>query len=104
DGYYAIKAARETGGVMESVSDEEIVEGISLLARTEGIFTETAGGVTIATLRKLAARGDVRSDERTVALITGDGLKTIEAMQGHAGPTMSIPPSLDVFASKLEER
>ncbi|MGZ4144451.1 MAG: threonine synthase [Actinomycetota bacterium] len=104
DGYYAIKAARETGGVMESVSDEEIVEGISLLARTEGIFTETAGGVTIATLRKLAARGDVRSDERTVALITGDGLKTIEAMQGHAGPTMSIPPSLDVFASNLEER
>src|SRR5207244_8403226 len=57
DGYYAIKAARETGGVIESVSDDEILQGISLLARTEGIFTETAGGVTIATLRKLAAAG-----------------------------------------------
>jgi len=102
DGYYAIKATRESGGVMESVTDEEIVEGISLLARTEGIFTETAGGVTIATLRKLAERGDVKPDERTVALITGDGLKTIEALVDKAGPTMTIPPSLDAFSSKLE--
>ena len=102
DGYYAIKAARESGGVMESVTDEEIVEGISLLARTEGIFTETAGGVTIATLRKLADRGDVKPAERTVALITGDGLKTIEAMEATAGPTMRIPPSLDAFSEQLE--
>jgi threonine synthase len=104
DGYYAIKAARESGGVMESVTDEEIVEGISLLARTEGIFTETAGGVTIATLRKLAERGDVKPDERTVALITGDGLKTIEALVDKAGPTMTIPPSLDAFSSELESK
>jgi threonine synthase len=104
DGYYAIKAARESGGVMESVTDEEIVEGISLLARTEGIFTETAGGVTIATLRKLADRGDVKPDERTVALITGDGLKTIEALVDTAGPTMTIPPSLDAFSSQLESQ
>jgi threonine synthase len=104
DGYYAIKAARESGGVMESVTDEEIIEGITLLARTEGVFTETAGGVTIATLRKLAERGDVRPDERTVALITGDGLKTIEAVAERAVPTMTIPPSLDAFSTQLESK
>jgi threonine synthase len=104
DGYYAIKAARESGGVMESVTDDEIIEGITLLARTEGIFTETAGGVTIATLRKLAERGDVRPDERTVALITGDGLKTIEALAETARPTMTIPPSLDAFSTQLESK
>jgi threonine synthase len=102
DGYYAIKAVHASGGTMESVTDDEIVEGILLLARTEGIFTETAGGVTIATLRKLADRGDIRADERTVALITGDGLKTIEALAGSTGPTMSIPPSLDEFAARIE--
>jgi len=102
DGYYAIKAARESGGVVESVTDEEIIEGIMLLARTEGVFTETAGGVTIATLRKLAERGDVRPDERTVALITGDGLKTIEAIAETARPTMTIPASLDAFSAELE--
>ena len=104
DGYYAIKATRESGGVMESVTEEEIIDGLSLLARTEGIFTETAGGVTIATLRKLAERGDVRPDERTVALITGDGLKTIEALADRAGPTMTIPPSLDAFAAQLDPK
>jgi threonine synthase len=104
DGFYAIKAVKQSGGSMESVSDEEIVDAILLLARTEGIFTETAGGVTIATLKKLAERGDIRPDERTVALITGDGLKTIEALAGSTGPTMSIPPSLDEFASQLEGR
>lgn len=103
DGYYAIKAARETGGEIHSVTDEEVLEGIALLARTEGIFTETAGGVTIATLRKLAAAGVVRSDERVVALITGDGLKTIEAVAGSARPTMTIPPKLDTFAALIEE-
>jgi threonine synthase len=103
DGFYALKVARSTGGVIDSVSDDEVREGISLLARTEGIFTETAGGVTIATLRKLAAAGVVKPDERTVALITGDGLKTIEAVSGTAIPTMTIPPKLAAFAAKLEE-
>lgn len=103
DGYYAIKVVNETGGVIEDVTDEEIVEGITLLARTEGIFTETAGGVTIATLRKLAASGVVRPNERTVALITGDGLKTIDAVENHVGPTMTIPASLDAFAAKEKE-
>jgi threonine synthase len=102
DGYYAIKASRATGGVIEDVSDEEVVEGIRLLARTEGIFAETAGGVVIATLKRLCEAGVVRSDERTVALITGDGLKTIEAVTERATPTMVIPPRLDEFQTQLE--
>jgi threonine synthase len=103
DGYYAIKAARATGGSIDSVTDDEVLEGISLLARTEGIFTETAGGVTIATLKKFSEAGVVRPDERTVALITGDGLKTIEAVASIATPAMTIPPKLEAFAAKLEE-
>ncbi|MHB8512904.1 MAG: threonine synthase [Actinomycetota bacterium] len=99
DGYYAIKAVRSSGGGMEDVSDQQIVEGISLLARTEGIWAETAGGVVIATLRKLVSSGVVRSDERVVALITGDGLKTAEAVSDVAQPTMTIAPSLDDFAA-----
>jgi len=104
DGYYAIKTVIETGGAIEDVGDDEIVEGISLLARTEGIFTETAGGVTIATLRKLAAAGVVGPEERTVALITGDGLKTIEAVTSIAVPSMTIAPRLEEFASYMEDR
>ncbi len=97
DGYFAIDAVRQTGGAIGSVSDDEVVEGIKLLARTEGIFGETAGGVTIATLRKLAQEGVVRSDERVVAYITGHGLKTIEAMAPTVGPTAVIPATLDAF-------
>jgi len=103
DGFYALKVARETGGSIDSVSDPEIVDGIRLLARTEGIFTETAGGVTIATLAKLAAQGKVRPDERVVALITGDGLKTIEAVEGAVAPSMTIPANLEAFAANLQE-
>jgi threonine synthase len=102
DGFYAVKAARETGGAIEDVSDEEVVDGIQLLARTEGIFAETAGGVVIATLRRLCEAGVVRPDERTVALITGDGLKTIEAVTERAHPTMVIPPRLDEFQTQLD--
>lgn len=101
DGFYALKAARETGGSFEDVSDEEVVEGISLLARTEGIFAETAGGVVIAVLRKLVEAGVVRPEERTVALVTGDGLKTIEAVVDRAMPSMTIPPKLEEFESRL---
>jgi threonine synthase len=106
DGPYAVEAARETGGVIESVTDGEVVEGIKLLARTEGIFAETAGGVTIATLAKLAAAGVVHRDERVVALVTGHGLKTIEAVAPTSRPTATIAPTLDAFAevlAKLEE-
>jgi threonine synthase len=99
DGYYAIKAVRETGGGMDDVTDREVVEGISLLARTEGVWAETAGGVVIATLKKLAASGIVRSDERVVALITGDGLKTAEAVADVAQPAMTIAPTLEDFSA-----
>lgn len=104
DGFYAIKTVRETGGGMDHVSDAEVVEGIRLLARTEGIFTETAGGVTIATLRKLADAGVVRPEERTVALITGDGLKTIEAVADTTGPTTTLAPKLEAFTDWMKER
>ncbi len=102
DGYYAVKASRETGGAIDDVGDEEVVEGIRLLARTEGIFAETAGGVVIATLKRLCEQEVVRPDERTVALITGDGLKTIEAVVERATPTMVIPPRLEEFQTQLD--
>ncbi len=97
DGVYALETVRRSGGALASVTDAEIVDGIRLLARTEGIFAETAGGVTIATLAKLAASGQVRRDERVVAYVTGNGLKTIDAMAPTCGPTMTIPPTLDAF-------
>ena len=96
DGPYAIELARRTGGGIDSVDDDEIRAGIRLLAETTGIFTETAGGVTIATLAKLAARGDISRDERVVAMVTGDGLKTIDAVRGTFEVT-EIPASLDAF-------
>ena len=82
DGPYAIELARRTGGGIDCVNDDEIRAGIRLLAETTGIFTESAGGVTIATLAKLAARGDIGPDERVVAMVTGDGLKTIDVVRG----------------------
>jgi threonine synthase len=102
DGPYALDSVRNSGGAIESVTDDEIVEGIRLLARTEGIFTETAGGVTIATLAKLAAAGVVRRDERVVAFVTGHGLKTVEAVAGVVGPTATIAPTLEAFASAVD--
>ena len=102
DGYYAVKASRDTGGSMDDVSDDEVVEGIRLLARTEGIFAETAGGVVVATLKRLCEAGAIKPEERTVAFITGDGLKTIEAVVERATPTMTIPPRLDEFRTQLD--
>jgi threonine synthase len=81
DGVFALDLARRTGGSIDSVTDEEIVDGIRLLAETTGIFTETAGGVTTAVLSKLAERGDIGSDERVVIVITGEGLKTLDAVR-----------------------
>ncbi len=100
DGPYAIELARRTGGAIDSVTDDEIRAGISLLARTTGIFTETAGGVTIATLAKLAARGDIGRDERVVAMVTGDGLKTLDAVRG-SFEVAEIPASLDAFDERF---
>ena len=102
DGPYAIEAVRSSGGGFGSVTDEQIVDGIRLLARTEGIFAETAGGVTIASLVQLVDSGVVRSDERVVALVTGNGLKTIEAVSPHCGPTATIAPTLDAFAAAID--
>jgi threonine synthase len=97
DGYFALDVVRTTGGAFATVTDDEIVDGMRLLARTEGIFAETAGGVTVATLKKLAADGVIRPDERVVVYITGHGLKTLEAVSGQCGPTATIAPTLDAF-------
>ncbi|MGP0110532.1 MAG: threonine synthase [Acidimicrobiales bacterium] len=101
DGWYALDAIRKSGGSCASVTDAEVIEGILLLARTEGIFAETAGGVTIATLAKLAGEGVIRPDERVVAMVTGHGLKTVEALSGTVGPTATIAPTLDAFAAAM---
>lgn len=102
DGVYALDVVRSTGGAIGSVTDAEVVEGIRLLARTEGIFTETAGGVTVATLAKLARAGVVRRDERVVCYVTGTGVKTVDAVSDTAGPTFTIPPTLKAFNDAME--
>jgi len=102
DGYFALDAVRQSGGGLAAVTDDEIVEGIRLLARTEGIFAETAGGVTIASLRHLAEQGIVKKDERVVAYITGHGLKTIDAVAPVVGPTATIAPTLDAFHAAFD--
>jgi threonine synthase len=100
DGPYALDLARRSAGSIDSVTDAEIRDGIRLLAQTTGIFTETAGGVTTAVLRKLAERGDIGSDERVVAVITGDGLKTLDAVRG-SFEVHEIEPSLAAFEDAL---
>src|SRR5438874_8112290 len=103
DGPYALDLARRTGGSIDSVTDEEIRDGIGLLARTTGIFTETAGGVTIAVLAKLAARGEIDPADRVVAYITGEGLKTLDVVrEGFA--LRAIEPTVDALASEVEGR
>ncbi|MDP1808238.1 MAG: threonine synthase [Actinomycetota bacterium] len=97
DGYYALKAVNETGGAITTADDDEIVEAIKLLAENEGIFTETAGGVTVAVLKKLVESGKIKPDELTVAYITGLGLKTLEALEGKVGPKATISANLDDF-------
>jgi len=100
DGPYALDLARRTGGSVDAVTDDEIREGIALLARTTGIFTETAGGVTTAVLSKLAVRGDIRSDERVVLVITGDGLKTLDAVRG-SFTVHEIEPTVSSFEATV---
>jgi threonine synthase len=100
DGVYALEVARRTGGTIEAVPDDEIVEGIGLLAATTGIFTETAGGVTIAVLRRLAERGEIGEDETVVAYVTGDGLKTIDAV-AQSVSTIPVPADVDAVDEAL---
>jgi threonine synthase len=101
DGAYALDEVRRSGGAVAAVTDDEIVEGIRLLARTEGIFAETAGGVTVAVLAKLAASGVVKPTERVVAFITGNGLKTLDAVATHCQPTVTVAPKLEEFQAAL---
>jgi threonine synthase len=103
DGPYALDVVRRTGGAIEDVSDPEVVEGIKLLAETEGIFGETAGGVVVATYRKLLARGLVDPAAEVVLLNTGDGLKTLDAVAPTSTPTFTISPSFDDFEKHYEE-
>jgi threonine synthase len=101
DGPYALDLARRGGGAVDSVTDDEIREGIRLLAQTTGIFTETAGGVTVAVLAKLAERGDIDPDERVVVYITGDGLKTLDCARG-TFETLEIDATLESFEAADE--
>lgn len=103
DGYYALKIARESGGAACAVSDEEAIEGMKLLAQTEGIFAETAGGVVIGVLKKLAASGAIKKGDLTVAAITASGLKTQEAVADVVQPFV-IQPTLESFEEVLGER
>ena len=97
DGIFAVKTILESGGAGEDVSDEEIVEGIRLLAETQGIFTETAGGVTVAVARKLLRQGLINPHESLVLAITGNGLKTVGAVSGHFEESVAIRPKLAEF-------
>jgi threonine synthase len=97
DGYYALKVIKESGGTAGAATDSELIEGIKLLARTEGIFTETAGGVVVATLKKLVETGEIESDEKTVIYITGNGLKTQEALVDYLPAPVKIKPDLEAF-------
>lgn len=101
DGFYVLKAVRESGGWGEAVSDREIVEGIQLLARTEGIFTEPAGGTTVAVTRKLIQQGRIPRDESIVICVTGNGYKTLEAVQDGVAEPHPIPARLAAFDELL---
>jgi threonine synthase len=101
DGMYAARTILETGGMGEDVTDEEIVEGIRLLGETEGIFTETAGGVTVAVARKLVRQGCLNPDERTVLVITGNGLKTTSVLHDRIAESVLIPPKLEEFEEQF---
>ena len=104
DGYYAADTCRKSGGWAEDVTDDEVIEGISLLAQTEGIFTETAGGVTVAVTKKLIEQGRIPSDESVVICITGNGMKVVDALVGKVGETIPISASLASLEQALAER
>ncbi len=102
DGPYAVEHARRTGGGVDSVTDAEIRDGIKLLAETTGIFTETAGGVTVGVLKKLAARGEIGAGERVVVYITGEGLKTLDATRD-TFQMHEIDPDLESFEAEFHQ-
>lgn len=102
DGFYALRVMKETGGFADDVTDDQIREGIKLLAQYEGIFTETAGGVTVGVAKKLIASGAIPADSSAVLCITGNGLKTLDAVNDHVGHTREIKPSLRDFEALLD--
>src|SRR5476651_1749879 len=101
DGFYALKVMRETNAAADDVTDDEIRDAIKLLAETEGIFAETAGGVTVGVAKKLIASGKIPRDSSAVICVTGNGLKTLDAVQGHVGKPREIKPSLREFEALL---
>jgi threonine synthase len=101
DGFYALKTMKETGGSADDVTDDEIREGIRWLAECEGIFAETAGGVTVGVTRKLVASGKIASDASVVLCVTGHGLKTLDAVAGHVGQPREIRPSMREFEALM---
>jgi threonine synthase len=103
DGFYALKVMKETGAHADDVTDDEIREGIRLLAECEGIFSETAGGVTVGVAKKLIAAGKIPASESAVLCITGNGLKTLDAVAGHVGEPRQIKPSLREFEALLAQ-
>ena len=103
DGYYAYRAVKDSGGYGEHATDEEIIEGMRLLARTEGIFAETAGGVTVAATRKLIEAGRIPRDEPIVMCVTGNGLKTPDALHDRLHSDVTIQPSLSAFDRALAD-
>lgn len=103
DGFYALKVMKETGAYADDVTDEEIREGIRMLAECEGIFSETAGGVTVGVAKKLIASGKIPANESAVLCITGNGLKTLDAVAAHVGQPREIKPSLREFEALLSE-
>ena len=99
DGPYVLDVTRRTGGAVEDVTDDQVRDGIQLLARTEGIFAETAGGVTVAVTKKLVETGQLDPERETVVLNTGDGLKTLDAVAGRVAPSATIDPSYTEFVA-----
>jgi len=93
---------KETGGAAEDVTDDEIREAMKLLAECEGIFTETAGGVTVGVAKKLIASGKIPANDSAVICVTGNGLKTLDAVHGHVGHPREIKPSLREFETLLD--
>jgi threonine synthase len=101
DGFYALRVMRETGGAADDVTDDEIRDAIQLLAETEGIFAETAGGVTVGVARKLIDSGKIPRNDSVVLCVTGNGLKTLDAVNGHVGTPREIKPSLREFEALI---
>jgi threonine synthase len=101
DGMFAMQVSRQTNGAIEWCTEREIIDGIELLASTEGVFTETAGGVTIANLKRLRDQGAIRPEEETVAFVTGNGYKTVEALEASVEPTYHVAADLDEFLGVL---